>query len=146
MTLKEKIYQDMKNSMKEKNKSRLSVIRLIRASIINVEKDRKKDLNDEDIIEILSRELKIRKESINEYKKLNKMDIVKSLENEISIIQEYLPEQLGVEEIEKLVKNTINDLKVDNLKDIGKVMGVLMPKLKGRADGKLVKELVEKYL
>lgn len=148
MSLKDQLLSDMKTAMKEKEagKQRLSVVRMVRSAIKNMEIDEKKDLSDEEVIEVIAREVKQRKEAIPEYEKGNRPDIVKNLKEEIQILMHYLPEQLTEDEIRKLVKDIVEKLGATSLKDMGKVMGQLMPKTKGRADGKLVSQIVKEYL
>ncbi|RQD74888.1 MAG: GatB/YqeY domain-containing protein [Candidatus Syntrophonatronum acetioxidans] len=146
MALNEKLNEDMKAAMKAKDKFKLSVLRMIRSEIKNEEINKKGQLNDEEIIEVLSRELKKRREALEEYKKAQRDDIVQDLNKEIELLLSYMPEQLGEEEIERLAKEAIEETGAETKKDIGKVMGVLMPRLKGKADGKLVNKIVQKYL
>ncbi|MFW6264822.1 MAG: GatB/YqeY domain-containing protein [Bacillota bacterium] len=146
MSLKERLLEDMKTAMKAKDKQKLSVIRMARAAIKNVEIAKRKDLDDNEVIEVLAREVKQRRDSISEFEKAGKEQTVLNLNKEIEILTGYLPEQLSEEKIEKLVYDTIKDLKDASIADIGKVMGIIMPKLKGRADGRLVNTIVRKKL
>lgn len=146
MSLKERLLEDMKTAMKAKDKQKLSVIRMARAAIKNVEIAKRKDLDDNEVIEVLAREVKQRRDSISEFEKAGKEQTVLNLNKEIEILTGYLPEQLSEEKIEKLVYDTIKDLKGASIADIGKVMGIIMPKLKGRADGRLVNTIVRKKL
>lgn len=148
MSLKEKLTEDMKSAMKakEKGKTRLSVIRMVRAAIKNQEIDSGRELNDDDVIQVLSREVKMRRESLVDFQKADRPEAVKDLENEIEILMEYLPEQMTEEEIIALVKKTIEEVGAQNPKEMGKVMGKLVPLTKGKADGKLVSEIVKKAL
>ncbi len=146
MALNEKLNEDMKAAMKAKDKFKLSVLRMIRSEIKNEEINKKGQLDDEEIIEVLSRELKKRREALEEYKKAGREDIVQDLDKEINILLSYMPEQLDEAEIERLAKEAVEETGAETKKDIGKVMGVLMPRLKGKADGKLVNKIVQKYL
>ncbi len=145
-TLKNELLEDMKVAMKQKDKDRLSVIRMARASIKNIEIDKRKDLTDEEVIEVLVKELKQRRDAIPEYEKAGREDIVQKLKEEIEILTKYLPRQLTREELEVLVDEVLTQVGASTMKDIGKVMTGLMPKIKGRADGKLVNELVRARL
>lgn len=141
-TLKDELLEDMKIAMKQKDKERVSVIRMVRAAIKNVEIEKRKDLTDEEIVEVLAKEVKQRRGSIEEYKNVGKDDIVQQLEAEIEILTKYLPRQLTIEELEAIVDEVLQDVNGD----IGKAMGAIMPRIKGRADGKIVSELVKKRL
>jgi len=145
-SLNEKLLDDMKNAMKSKDKQRLSVIRMARAAIKNVEIDKRKDLEDSEVVEVLAREVKQRRDSIVEYQKAGKDDTVDDLNKEIEILSVYLPEQLSTEEIEKIVNKTINELDASSMVDMGKVMGAIMPKVRGRADGNAVNSIVREKL
>lgn len=142
-TLKEELLEDMKIAMKEKDKDRLSVIRMVRAAIKNVEIDKRKELNDEEVIEVLAREVKMRRDAIIEYDKVGRQDVVQKLEEEIEILHKYLPRQLTREELVAIVDEVFTQVNPASPKDMGKVMSAIMPKIKGRADGKLVNELVK---
>lgn len=148
MSLKDRLVEDMKVAMKakEEGKVRLSVIRMARAAIKNAEIDKKTEFDDQQVIEILAREVKMRRDSIVEFEKANRPDTVKALEEEISILMEYLPQQLSEGEIRQLVQETIAEVGAQSPKDLGKVMGKVSPKTKGRADGRLVNQIVRELL
>ncbi len=148
MTLKERLNEDMKTAMKEREagKERLSVIRLIRAAVKNLEIERGHELSDEEVLEVLAREVKQRRDAIIEYQKADRPDFVASLEREIEIVLGYMPKQMSADEIRALAKEVIAQTGVKDAKEIGKVMGVLMPKVKGKADGKLVNQIVRELL
>lgn len=148
MSLKEQLTEDMKQAMKarEAGKQRLSVIRMVRAAIKKVEIDSKKELNDDDVLDIVAKEVKMRKDSMEEFKKGNRQDLVEQLEQEIAILLPYLPQQLTEEEIRALVSDAVAETGAVSAKEMGKVMAVLMPKVKGRADGKLVNTVVREFL
>lgn len=148
MSLKDRLLDDMKTAMKEKEsgKQRLSVIRMARAAIKNIEINKKHELDDEETIEVLAREVKQRRDSIDEYKKAGRQEVVDTLTQEIEILMDYLPKQLSAEEIRTLVKEAVETTGAKEAKEMGKVMGVLMPKVKGKADGKLVNEIVREFL
>ena len=130
MSLKAQLMDDMKAAMKAKEdgKQKLAVIRMVRSAIRQTEIDGQKELDDNDIIALISKEVKMRKDSIDEFKKGGREDLVAQTEAEIAVLMPYLPEQLSEEE------------------DMGKVMGQLMPKVKGRADGKMVNTIVKELL
>ncbi|HWR42753.1 GatB/YqeY domain-containing protein [Sporomusa sp.] len=148
MSIKDKLTEDMKQAMKDKEagKLRLSVIRMVRASIKNVEIDKKKELAEEEVLDVLAKEVKMRRDSIEEFKKGNRPDLVETIEREIDILMQYLPEQLSEQEVRVLVAEAVKVAQAANAKDMGKVMAVLMPKVKGRADGKLVNSVVREFL
>lgn len=148
MSIKERLNEDMKQAMRDKEagKLRLSVIRMVRASIKNVEIDRKKELGDEEVLDVLAKEVKMRRDSLEEFKKGNRPDLVAGLEQEIDILMGYLPQQLSDEEVRALVAEAVAQTGAAGPKDMGKVMAALMPKVKGRADGKIVNAMVKDAL
>ncbi len=148
MTLKDRLVEDMKNAMKakEEGKVRLSVIRMVRAAIKNAEIDKKVELNDAQVIDVLTREVKMRRDSLEVYKNANRPDVVKALEEEVEILMGYLPQQLSEGEIRQLIQEAIAAVGAKSPKDLGKVMGAIAPKTKGRADGKLVNSMVREIL
>lgn len=146
MNLKEKLQEEMKIALKNKSQLKLSVIRLVKAAITNLEIDRGHELDDSEVIEVLTKEAKQRKDAITEYEKVGRNDIVESLKMELQILQDYLPAQLSAEELKAIVQEVINSVGATSKKDMGKVMAALMPKVKGRADGKVVNQLVNSFL
>ena len=146
MSIKDMLNQDMKAALKAGEKDRLSVIRMAKSAILYAEKEKLHELNDEEVIEVLFKEVKKRKQDIEEYRRLGKEEVAKSLEQEVAILSSYLPQPLTQEELEEIVRQTITEVGANGLKDMGKVMGAIMPKIKGRADGGLVNSLVKKFL
>ena len=148
MSLQERLTEDVKTAMKarEAGKSRLSVLRMVKASIRNIEIDRKKELNDEDVLDVLAKEVKMLRDSMDDFRKGNRPDMVAALEEEIAILAEYLPAQLSEEEVRALVDQAVSQAQATTAKDMGKVMAILMPQVKGKADGKLVNTLVRERL
>ncbi len=148
MSLKEKLTADMKEAMKakEEGKQRLSVIRLVRGAVRQQEIDGKKELSDEDVLGVISKEVKQRRDSIEDFKKGGRDDLVAEAEAEIAILMGYLPQQLSEDEVRSLVQEAIAVSGATSPKDMGKVMKELMPKVKGRADGKLVNGIVKELL
>jgi hypothetical protein len=148
MSLKEQLTEDMKQAMKakEEGKLRLSVIRMVRSAIRQIEIDDKKDLGDEDVQAVIAKEVKMRRDSIEEFQKGGRQDLVDQMEAEIAVLVPYLPKQLTEDEIRALVAEAISEAGAASLKEMGKVMAVLMPKVKGKADGKLVNSLVREAL
>lgn len=148
MTLKERLVEDMKVAMKakEEGKVRLSVIRMARAAIKNAEIDKKTEFNDDQVIEVLAREVKLRRDSLEVYENADRPETVEALKEEMAVLMDYLPQQLSEGEIRQLVQETIALVGAQGPKDLGKVMGTLTPKTKGRADGKLVNQIVREIL
>lgn len=146
MSFKQVLQEDLKAAMKEKDTLRKNTITMVRAAILQQEKDKKIEMDDEAILEVIAKAVKQRKDSIPEFKKGNRPDLVENLEKEIDILMSYLPQQLSEEEVEEIVTQTIFEVGAQSVKDIGLVMKTLMPKIKGRADGRLVNQLVKKHL
>ncbi len=144
--LKEKLLNDMKESMKNKDTIRKNVIQMIRASILQIEKDNQKEVNDEEIIQIIAKEAKKRKDSLADYEKSGREDLISEIKEEIKIIEEYLPAQLSVEEIEKIVSEIISNLGATSMKDMGPVMKEAKAKIGASSDGKTINEVVKKLL
>ncbi|MGJ9457009.1 GatB/YqeY domain-containing protein [Oceanobacillus sp. CF4.6] len=147
MTLLDRLNQDMKQAMKNKDKEALSVIRMVKASIQNeLIKLGKDTLSDDEELTILSREVKQRKDSLQEFKAAGREDLVEKLDNELVILQKYLPEQLSEDELSAIIVTTIQEVNATSMKDMGKVMGAVMPKVKGKADGSQIKKAVQQKL
>ena len=144
--MKEQLLNELKIAMREKDELRKNTITMLRSAILQVEKDSQKTLNEDEMIAIVAKEVKKRKDSITDYEKADRMDIVEDLNREIEILSKYLPEQLSKEDIEKLVEEAINEVGAASPKDMGKVMQNLRPKTNGKADGKLVSEIVKEKL
>ncbi|WP_373892851.1 GatB/YqeY domain-containing protein [Virgibacillus natechei] len=147
MRLLEQLNQDMKQAMKEKDKEKLNVIRMIKASLqnelINLGKE---NLSEDEELTILSRELKQRKDSLQEFKSAGRNDLVEKLDAEVKTLQEYMPKQLTDEELEAIVQQAIQEVNATSKKDMGKVMSVVMPQVKGKADGSQINKLVQRQL
>ena len=146
MSLKENLLQDMKEAMKNKETIRKNTIQLVRGGVLQIEKDKQVELDDEGVLEVISKELKKRRDSLPDFEKSGRMDLVDDLNKEIEILLAYLPEQLSEEEIKNIVEETINEVGATTMKDMGKVMGAVTPKVKGRADNKIVSSLVKELL
>lgn len=148
MSFKDRLTEDMKQAMKDKDagKLKLSVIRMIRAAAQNVEIDRHKDLDDNELLEVVAKEVKMRKDSLEEFRKANRPDLLVNLEQELAILMEYLPEQMSEAEVRSLVAQAVAEAQASSPKEMGKVMALLMPKVRGRADGKLVNTIVRELL
>ncbi len=144
--LKEKLMQDFKDAMKEKDELKKNTVMMIRAAILQVEKDTQKELNDDSITEIIAKELKKRKDSLEEIIKSGRQDMIEQVNSEIAIIKVYLPEELTEEELTSIIKDTITEVGATSMKDMGKVMQAVKAKTTGRADGKTINEIVKKLL
>lgn len=147
MSLLEQLNQDMKYAMKHKDKARLNVIRMIKTSLQHEVIERQNSqLSEDEELTILSRELKQRNDSLQEFKSAGRQDLVEKLETEIQILQEYMPNQLSDDELEAIVQSTVQEVNAKSKSDMGKVMSAIMPKIKGKADGSKVNKLVQKHL
>lgn len=144
--LKEQLMEDFKNAMKEKQELKKNTIMMVRSAILQVEKDTQKELSENEIIEIISKELKKRKESIADIEKSGRADLLANINEEIAIIKAYLPEELSAEEIEKIIVETIAEVGATTMKDMGKVMQAVKVKVAGRADNRVVNEIVRAKL
>lgn len=143
----DRLNQDMKQAMKNKDKETLSVIRMVKASIQNESIKLGKDtLSEDEELTILSREVKQRKDSLQEFKNAGREDLVEKTEKELEILEQYLPKQLSDEELTSIIQETIKEVDAGSMKDMGKVMGSVMPKVKGQADGTKIKQIVEQQL
>lgn len=136
----------MKQAMKNKEKDKLVVIRMIKAAIQNESIKLGRDLSEEDELSVLSREVKQRKDSLHEFEKAGREDLVDKIRAELKHVEIYMPEQLSEEELAEIVKQAIADTGASSKKEMGKVMAALMPKVKGKADGSLVNKLVQQHL
>ena len=147
MGLKEKLMADLKEAMKEHDKVRKDTISFARAAIKQHEVDNRVELSDEEIIPILAKQVKMRKDALADFEKAGRDDLVEAYNEEIKILESYLPEQMSLEEIKKVVADAAESLGIEGGKqNIGKLMGAVMGKLKGKADGNTVREAVTEYL
>ncbi len=148
MSIKDLLTEDMKQAMKDKEsgKLRLSVIRMARANIKNIEIDEKRELNDDEVLAVLMKEVKMRQDSLEEFTKAGREELAEQAKQEIAILRKYLPEQLSDEELKALVEEAVAETGAAGPKDMGKVMAALMPKTKGRADGKRINTMVRELL
>ena len=144
--LKEKLMQDFKDAMRDKDELKKNTVMKIKAAILQVEKDNKKELDDNSITEIIAKELKKRKDSLEEIQKTDRQDMIDQVNSEIAIIKAYLPEELSEEELTSIINETIAEVGATSMKDMGKVMQAVKAKTTGRADGKTINEIVKKLL
>ena len=146
MSLKERLETDAKTALKSKDRVRLGLIRVVRAQVKNAEIAKKHELSEEETIEVVVSVVKARRESLDYAVKGNRADLVLQAEQELQILADYLPQQLSEEEVQDIVQRAIRETGAESPKDMGRVMGIIMPQVKGRADGKLVNNLVCQYL
>ena len=144
--LKERLLEDMKISMRDKNVIRKNVIQMVRAAILQVEKDKQIELNDDQILEIIAKESKKRKDSLPDYERSGREDLISQVKEEIEILSEYLPKPLSREEIEKIVEEIISQTGATSMKEMGIVMKEAKAKIGPAADGKTINEIVKEKL
>ncbi len=142
----EKLKQDMIEAMKAKDKDRLTTIRMIKGDLDKEHIDKKCEINDDLLIEVVNRGIKQRKDSISEFEKGGRNDLVEKTQKEIDILQSYLPEQLSLEEISSIIDEAFQKVNPEGARDMGKIMKEVQPKLKGRADMKQVSEIIKSKL
>ncbi|MES5428897.1 GatB/YqeY domain-containing protein [Enterococcus gallinarum] len=146
MTLLSTLNDDMKTAMKVKDKETLQVIRMLKASIQNEQIKKGADLNEEEELTVLSREMKQRRDSLTEFEKADRTDLAEKVKGEIAIVEKYLPAQLDEAEIRQIVAGAIEKTGASSPKEFGKVMGAVMPQVKGKADGNQVNAIVKELL
>ena len=147
MTLKERLASDFKDALKNKDEIGKNTISLARAAIKQYEVDKREELDDEGVIQILSKQVKMRKDALGDFEKAGRTDLLDSYKAEIEVLSKYLPEQLSVDEIKKIVEETAADMGItEGKQNMGKMMGAVMPKVKGVADGKDVRKVIEEFL
>ena len=142
----DKLNKDMIEAMKSKEKDKLTVIRMVKAAIKQEVIDHKKEENDDLLIDVVNKQIKMRRDSITEFEKGNRTDLIEKTQSEIDILMNYLPEQLSDTEVEEIINNVFDEVKPESMKDMGKVMGMVTPKVKGRYDMKKVSELIRSKL
>ena len=147
MSLKEQLMSDFKDAMKAKDEVRKNTISFARAAVKQYEIDNRKELDDEGIIAILAKQVKMRKDALSDFEKAGRVDLTDAYKQEIEVLQKYLPAQLGADEIRDIVKATAADLGIEGGKqNMGKLMGAVMGKVKGVADGNDVRKVIEEFL
>ncbi len=144
--LKEKLLEDLKNSMKEKNIVRKNVIQMVRAAILQIEKDKGIEVDDNKILEIIAKEVKTRNDSLGDFEKGGREDLVKQAKEEIEILSEYLPKQLTREELREKLEVIVKEVGATTIKDMGKVMKVAKEQIGAAADGRSINEVVKEIL
>lgn len=146
MSLLNRLNEDIKQAMKSKEKDRLSVIRMVKSSLKYEEIKLGQELTEEQELTVLSREMKQRKDSLLEFEKAGREDLVDKVKDEVKVLEVYLPEQLSEEELTAIIKQAIADVGASSKADMGKVMGKVIPNVKGKADGSFVNKLVSQLL
>jgi uncharacterized protein YqeY len=146
MSFQQRLDDDLKGAMKSKDSLKTSVLRMVKAAIKNKQVEKRKELSDEEIISVISMLSKQRRESIELFLKGGREDLAEKEKRELSILQSYLPSQLTPEELDRLITEAIEESSAEGVKDMGKVMRLLMPRVKGAADGKVVNERVKELL
>ena len=144
--IKERVTEDMKSAMRAKDKARLGIIRLILADINRIEVDERIDLDDARVLTVLDKMVKQRRESIKQYEAAERQDLADQEAYEITVIQDYLPAQLTDDELSQMIDETLAKTGAESMKDMGKVMGILKPKLQGRADAGAVSQVIKAKL
>lgn len=146
MTIKERLMQDLKEAMKEKNTVKKNAVTMIRAGILQYEKDNQVELDDDGVIEIIAKQLKQRKDSLTEFEKAQRDDLIEQANIEIEVLESYLPQQLTYDEVKEIVAEAVERLGVTEMKQMKLVMADVLPRVKGRADGKAVNEAVKELI
>ena len=146
MSLNEKLAQDLKEAMKAKDETKTAVIRQIKTAVMNAEIKAKKEMTDDDIVSVIFSLSKAHNESIESFTKGNRPELADKEKQELEIIMSYLPKQLTDDELREIVKETIAAVNAQSAKEMGKVMGAVMPKVKGRADGTKIGIIVREFL
>ncbi|MGD6967212.1 GatB/YqeY domain-containing protein [Rossellomorea vietnamensis] len=147
MSLLDRLNNDMKQAMRNKEKEKLSVIRMLKAVLQNEAiKHGKQELSQDEELTVLSREVKQRKDSLQEFQNAGREDLVEKIQSELTYVEIYMPEQLSEDEVSAIIKQAIDETNATSKADMGKVMGAIMPKVKGKADGALVNKLVQNHL
>lgn len=144
--MRETILNDLKEAMKAQNKDVLTVIRSVKGAMQLEEINKKHELNDEEMIDVISKQIKTRKESIVEFEKGNRSDLIETTEKEIEILSKYMPEQLSIEDVNKIIDEAFNKINPEGPRDMGKIMKEVTPLLKGKADMGEVSKIIKEKL
>ena len=146
MSLKERLADDLKSAMKNKDVIRKNVVQMVRAAVLQVEKDNKVTLDDEGVLDVIAKQMKQRRDSLPDYEKSGRDDLIAELKAEMDVLTEYLPKQMTREEIYAVVEEAVKATGASSMKDMGKIMAAVMPKTKGRADGRVINETAKELL
>lgn len=142
--LKEKLMDDLKQAMKEKNVNRKNVVQMVRAAVLQIEKDKHIELEDNQVLEVISKEFKKRSDSLADYEKAGRQDIVDQIKDEMSVLEEYLPKKLSEDELKKVIDEIISETGASSIKDMGSIMKIAKERLGVNADGKMINEILKK--
>ncbi|HOZ55098.1 MAG TPA: GatB/YqeY domain-containing protein [Clostridia bacterium] len=142
--LKEKLMDDLKQAMKEKNVNRKNVVQMVRAAVLQIEKDKHIVLEDNQVLEVISKEFKKRSDSLADYEKAGRQDIVDQIKDEMSVLEEYLPKKLSEDELKKVIDEIISETGASSIKDMGNIMKIAKERLGVNADGKMINEILKK--
>jgi len=146
MTLSDRINEDLKTAMKEKDSFKLGVIRMIKGAMQLAKPNPREELTDDDVVGVISKQIKMRKESIKEFEKAGREDLVNQNQKEMEILEAYMPEQLSEEELDKIIDKVFEEVKPTSVKDMGMVMKTISPLVKGKADMSLVNQKIKERL
>lgn len=146
MELVEKLKNDMISAMKAKDRERLTVIRMVKAALDKERIDKKVEINDELLIDVVNKQVKLRKDSIEEFKKASRKDLIEKTEQELVVLTDYLPEPLSKQEVEEIIEEEIKSVSAESIKDMGKIMKHVTPRVKGKFDMRQVSEIIKKKL
>lgn len=146
MTLAEKINEDVKTAMKNQDKEKLNVIRMVKSAIQLAKIEAKHDLSDDEVVDVISKQIKMRKDSIIEFKKASRDDLAENYQKEIEVLQEYMPEPLSLEEVEKIISEAFEKIKPTSPKQMGLIMKEVTPKVKGKFDMGEVSKIIKEKL
>ncbi len=146
MSLVEKLKNDMIDAMKKKDKERLTVIRMVKAALDKERIDKKVEINDALLIDVVNKQVKLRKDSIEEFKKASRVDLIEKTEQELDVLKDYLPEPLSKEEVENIIEEEIKNVHAESMKDMGNVMRQVTPRVKGKFDMKEISEIIKRKL
>ena len=144
--LKEKLMEDLKNSMKTKNEIRKNTVQMVRAAILQIEKDKGITVEDDKILEIIAKEVKTKKDALKDFEKAERQDLIEQTNQEIAILQEYLPKQLSKEEIKVELEKIIAEIGATSMKDMGEIMKAAKAKMGASADGKTINEVAKEIM
>ena len=146
MALKEQLFADLKQAMKDKDAVKKDIVQLVRAGVLQLEKDNKVEASDEDVMSVITKEIKKLNDVMPDFEKAGRQDLIDEANKKIAILKAYLPEQMSEDAIKPLIRQTVEETGAVSMKDMGKVMGAVSAKTKGRADNKLVSQLVKEIL
>lgn len=146
MNLNDRIMNDLKEAMKNKDSFKLGVVRMVKGAIQLEKINKKRDLNDEEVIDVISKQIKLRKDSINEFEKAGRNDLADTTKKEVEVLNEYMPEQLSSEEVNKIIDEAFVKVNPTSQKDMGLIMKEVTPKVKGKADMGEVSKIIKEKL